>query len=289
MIRFQKPVASRIGLEPITSSLGNLRSILMSYRDLPSLVSNIGLRFVEHGRLANSAMRMPSFRVAFCVGMLFLLPAPARASCGPDALEQAQLQSVSPEGDLVLADSRRLRLAGLFLQKPDLTAYLKPGDAIAVGILGETKDRWSRYPALVFTLKDIAGPQWLQETLLRGGQALARPEEGLGDCWILLKKAEAVMRSSLPKTAPEGGRFARAEGRVQRVSEGRSAHFITLFDASGGRITGLIQKRHMKRFSEAGVDVGQLRSQFIRLRGVRSVRNASVISLTMPDQIEIVR
>jgi hypothetical protein len=282
-------MASRIGLEPITSSLGNLRSILMSYRDLPQTVCTIGLRFVKHGRFANSALTLPYRALALCVLVSCAAVSPVLASCGPDDLERVRLQSVSPEGDLILADSRRLRLAGLFLQNPDLTAHLKPGDALAIGILGETKDRWSRAPAIVFTLKDAADPQWLQEMLLRGGQALARPEEGLGDCWVLLKKAEAAVRTGLPKTAPEGGRFLRAEGRIQRVSEGRSAHFITLFDASGGRITGLIQKRHMKRFSQAGVDVGQLRGQFIRLRGVRSVRNASVIPLTLVDQIEIVR
>ncbi|MFM9974084.1 MAG: hypothetical protein ACKVON_05845 [Beijerinckiaceae bacterium] len=228
--------------------------------------------------------------------LLLALTAPALARCGPDSLEQAKLESITLDGDLILADSRKLRLAGLFLGEgglflgeAGLKARLKPGDAVAVGLLSETKDRWSRYPAIVFTLSGTGAPQWLQERLLRDGQALARPEESLGDCWVLLKNAEASRRVKSPERAPEGGRFARIEGRVQRVSEGRSAHFITLFDASNTRVTGLIQKRHLKRFSDAGVDVAQLRSHFIRLRGVRSVRNASVIPLTMADQIEIVR
>jgi hypothetical protein len=52
---------------------------------------------------------------------------------------------------------------------------------------------------------------------------------------------------------------------------------------------GLILKRHLKRFSDNGVDVDKLRGQIIRMRGVRNLRNATIIPLTSVDQIEIVR
>ena len=132
-------------------------------------------------------------------------------------------------------------------------------------------------------------PVWLQQRLIQGGAALARPEAGLGGCWPLLSRLEAEAEAALPGTPPEAGRFARVSGRVSRVGEGRGAHFITVFEPGGGRITGLVRKAHLARFRQAGVDVPALRGHVIRLRGVRSATNPALIPLTAAEQIEIVR
>ena len=234
-------------------------------------------------------------RVGFSAAVWFAAAASALGDCGPSQLERGTVSTITHGGDIVLTDARRLRLAGLHYQTGlDHQSYLSPstlksGDQLAFGVLGENKDRWLRYAAMVFKLDGDRPPDWLQRRLLSEGRALIRPELDLGACWALLKQTEAEFSRNLPKSVPEGGRFTRVEGRVLRVGEGRSAHFINLVDPLGERITGLVQKRYLRRFKEAGVDVSQLRGQSIRLRGVRNVRNISVIPLTMVEQIEMIR
>jgi hypothetical protein len=229
------------------------------------------------------------WNIGFCGVIWLAISTPALAGCGPSELERGTVSQITSDGDIVLSDSRRLRLAGLHMKPDAVTSVLTAGDQLAFGLISESKDRWSRHGAMVFRLEGEKPPEWLQHKLLSQKQALVRPELDLGDCWALLKQTEAEFRKNLPALAQEGGRFARTEGKVLRVGEGRSAHFINLVDPSGERITGLVQKRYLRRFKDAGVDVSQLRGQFIRLRGVRSVRNISVLPLTMVEQIEIVR
>jgi hypothetical protein len=216
---------------------------------------------------------------------LLLVASPALA-CGPDRLERGVLARAAPDGDLHLTDGRVLRLAGLH-RAESLPLPIRPGERIAFGLLDES-DRWARLPALVFALPDGGEPVWLQEHLAAGGRAAVRFEPALGSCWPLLQAAEAKAAAPL-MLAVEPGRYARVEGRVSRVGEGRSAQFVTVFDGSGQRVTGIIQKRHLKRIQQAGVDVAGLRGHIVRLRGVRSLRNPHAIQLSRAEQIEIVR
>jgi hypothetical protein len=227
---------------------------------------------------------------AFMAACVLMLPtALSAADCGPASLETTVLERVTPEGELILQDSRRIRLAGLHLGSVNADHWPRAGETIAIGLLSDGKDRWSRLPAMVFTVAEGQPPEWLQQRLIERGAALVRPEADLDGCWPMLTQAEAKAEAALPKPAAEPGRFARISGRVQRVGDGRSAHFINLYDRSGERVTGLVQKRNLKRFKDAGVDVTQLRGQFIRIRGIRSATNATVIPLTQVEQIEIVR
>jgi hypothetical protein len=213
------------------------------------------------------------------------------AACGPSDLESVVVRQVSPTGDIGLADGRRLRTAGLYLGPGPVNPALwpGPGERIAVGVLGDAKDRWSRQAAMIFTFKPDGTLDWLQQRLIANGGALVRPESDLEDCFPLLLEAEKRVNANLMKPLPEPGRFVRATGQVQRVGEGRNAHFINLLGNEGERLTGLILKRHLRRFRDAGVDVTLLRGQVIRLRGMRNVSNGSIVPLTMVEQIEIVR
>jgi hypothetical protein len=74
-----------------------------------------------------------------------------------------------------------------------------------------------------------------------------------------------------------------------RIGEGRSARFLTVISGDGGRVTGVLQKRHAQRLRNAGVDVDALKGHIVRLRGVRSLRNPQTIAVTQAEQIEIVR
>jgi hypothetical protein len=213
--------------------------------------------------------------------------APAFANCGPAVLEKAMVERVTENGDIILRDSRRLKLAGLHLVKPEAVQRVKAGETIGIGLISSSLDRWSRFSALIFT--GANQQEWMQEKLILDGAALARPDDELGACWLLLTGIERKMALKGQNTAKEAGRFSRVEGRVMRVSEGRTARFITVITAEDGRIAGMILKRHFKRFSDNGVDVDKLRGQIIRIRGVRNIRNASIIPLTSVDQIEIMR
>jgi hypothetical protein len=217
--------------------------------------------------------------------MLMLSLAPACA-CGPEVLERGVVARLGPGGDIALADGRVLRLAGLHGVDAGRLP-LRPGDAAGHGALGEA-DRWGRIPTVVFVLPEGGEPLFLQGWLASSGRALIRHEPAIGDCWTLLKAAEA-RATERPEPPVEAGRFARVEGRVLRIGEGRTAHFLSIADVSGARVTGLVQKRDLARLARNGVDLAALRGHIVRLRGVRSLRNPGVIAVTRAEQIEIVR
>jgi hypothetical protein len=248
----------------------------MSYRDQPQPRDSIGF-CVRKPALALLALLIGGFSAA------------ASEICGPANLSTGTIRSLSNDGDLTLEEGLVLRLAGLQLPATIDLAPLRSGQPVAYGILADTSDRWSRYPAVVFALLPGVQPVWMQQKLIEDGKALIRPEAGLGACWGLLKAAEAAAAKRLQPALPEAGRFTRIEGRVGRVGEGRSAWFVNVFDRTGQRVTGVVQKRHMRRIRESGVDVNALQGQIIRLRGVRSIRNTGVIQVTLADQIEIIR
>jgi hypothetical protein len=238
--------------------------------------------------LGNIIIHRNGMKIVGAVVLAVFLCTPAFSTCGPARLDMVQVERVSVDGDITLTDQRRLRLAGLHLLKPETVSRVKPGDHISIGLLDQMKDRWSRYPALVF-IGDDGKQEWLQQRLIRDGAALARPEESIRGCWPLLVAAEKNLSAVEGVAKADGGRFARIEGRVQRVSDGRTAKFIGLVGKNGERIAGMILKRHLKRFSDNGVDVEKLRGQIIQIRGVRNIRNATIIALTSVDQIEIIR
>jgi hypothetical protein len=207
-------------------------------------------------------------------------------ACGPERLERSAVSRIATGGDILLADGRTLRLAGLHAVDRALVP-LRPGE-IAGHAAVAGPDRWGRIPALVFALPEGSDPVFLQAWMAATGRALVRHEPALGDCWRLLLDAEGKA-SSRPRTTPEPARFARAEGRVMRIGEGRTAHFIVIEGPPGARVTGLVQKRNLARLARNGVDLQALKGHIVRLRGVRSLRNPQIIAVTRAEQIEIIR
>jgi hypothetical protein len=205
---------------------------------------------------------------------------------GPEtcaSTSEATLDKLTPENELLLSDGRLIRLAGVVLtgKPPDLA----PGARLSLTIIGEA-DRWNRLPALVAR---TGQSQTLQHDLLSNRRALVRPEPGLGGCLVLLQQAEATSPLPFPALPRDAGRFARLEGRVIRLREGRSAWFISLPDGEGRTAAAMVQKRDLQRFKLAGRDIATLANMRIRVRGTRHVRNPELIPLTHPDEIEIIR
>jgi hypothetical protein len=224
-------------------------------------------------------------RIAVPLLLIWIALAPA-AACGPDRLQKTVVARIGAGGDILLADGRTLRLIGLRAVEP-ASLPLRPGDAVAYGAMS-APDRWGRLPSIVFALPDGGEPVFLQSWMASTGRALIRHEGALGDCWKLLQTAEGQAKDH-PATLAEPGRFARIEGRVLRVGEGRTAHFITVEDQPGARMTAMIQKRNLARLARGGVDLQALKGHIVRLRGVRSLRNPRIIAVTRAEQIEIVR
>jgi hypothetical protein len=208
------------------------------------------------------------------------------AACGPERLERGSVARVAAGGDILLADGRTLRLVGLHGIDP-AQVPLRPGDVLAHGAVAEP-DRWGRIPALVFAVPDGSDPVFLQVWMASTGRALIRHEPALGDCWKLLQVAEGKA-GRRPETLPQPARFARAEGRVLRIGEGRTAYFIVIEGPPQARVTGLVQKRNLARLARNGVDLQALKGHIVRLRGVRNLRNPQIIAVTRAEQIEIVR
>jgi hypothetical protein len=220
--------------------------------------------------------------------LLVALALPARA-CGPATLTLGRVQGVETTGDIRIENGPLLRLAGLHLPQGVNRETPGAGTAVAYGLLTDEPDRWGRLAAIVLLDDQAATPRLLQERWLAAGHAVARPESALGTCWPILTAAEARHARRLPVLPAEAGRFARIEGRVGRVSDGRGTTFLSVFNRDGQRTAAMIQKRYLRRFASAGIDVAGLNGQLVRIRGVRSARNALVIPLTQPEQIEIVR
>jgi hypothetical protein len=225
-----------------------------------------------------------SFAVALA-GLTMVAASPA-AACGPDALERGILARIGPAGALHMADGRAIRIAGMDNVRPELLP-LRPGDAIAFGALAEA-DRWGRTPAIVFIVPADGEPVFLQSWLAGTGRALIRPEPALGPCWDLLRQAEASA-ATRPTLIDAPGRYARIEGRVLRIGEGRTARFIAVRTADGRMVSGLVTARNLAGLARAGVDLKVLTGHIVRLRGVRSLRNPRIIAVTRAEQIEIVR
>lgn len=196
---------------------------------------------------------------------------------------EATLDRLTPENELLLSDGRLIKFAGIILigKPPELAT----GARLSLTIIGEA-DRWNRLPALVAR---AGQSQTLQQDLLANRQALVRPEAGLGGCLALLQQAEAISPLPFPVLPREAGRFTRLEGRVIRLSEGRSAWFITMPDGAGRTAAAMVQKRDLQRFKLAGRDIATLANMRIRVRGTRHVRNPDLIPLAHPDEIEIIR
>jgi hypothetical protein len=186
------------GLEPATYSLGNCRSILLSYGTVSS-------RYQIYG--ADGTPLFQGFTQIFILLLVGLSAAPAGAMpllCTPEAATPLDLASVALDGTLTAPDGRHFRLAGIVW--PDA---LEPGRRAALksvleqAVLSETlsytpaapPDRWGIQPIYLFvTEKHGAAPAfWLQGGLVEAGLAPGWPELPQL-CWHHLMQFEKIAR-----------------------------------------------------------------------------------------------
>jgi endonuclease YncB( thermonuclease family) len=236
----------------------------------------------------------------------------ASAACPAAPQERAAVTAVADRAEIVLADGRRARLAGLDV--PDsgrgdpalaasarawLSAHLVGRD-IGLRLLAARADRWGRLLADVFVESD-ASPS-VSLALLSAGLARVRPEVEAHDCLAERLAAEAAARldglgvwtdpyygvveaTDLEELRQRDGQFAIVEGVVLRVGQGRNRVYLDFGRRDG--FTVVASARQAKAFERAGTDLAALTGARIRVRGAMDNRFGLRMAISGPDEIEL--
>ena len=225
---------------------------------------------------------------------------------------------VTPELDLVLADGRRVALAGVeapqaTVAHPDwpetgrarLVAWLG-GRTVALAPLRPGEDRWGRVVAMAFG-PDAAGAATVgvAAALLDAGLARVRLQADARPCLPALLAAETAARAQklgvwadpafavLPSGDP--ARFAGrvgdqvvVEGRVTSVNETAARVYLNFGPRRGIDFWASVGRQNKRLFDRAGVALKAFSGKTIRLRGLLETRGGPHIDIGLPETIESV-
>ena len=238
--------------------------------------------------------------------------ADAGAACRAAPQERVAVTAIAERGEILLADGRRARLAGLDIPDPGrgdpalatearawLTSRLT-GREIGLGALAAKTDRWGRLLADLFVEGD-ASPS-VSLALLSAGLARVRPEVEARDCLAERLAAEAAARldglgvwtdpyygvveaTDLEELRQRDGQFAIVEGVVLRVGQGRNRTYLDFGRRDG--LTVVAMARQAKAFERAGTDLAALAGARIRVRGAMDNRFGLRMAISGPDAIEL--
>ena len=305
----------------MASGLGNLRSILLSYRDRSPRLYHSRPRSrkaepVSTGRATSLASLLV---LAILAWSRAAVAAPHAPACSPEGGEPVHVAGIDDDWGVRLADGRVVRLAGVdpvaatdqhpgaaIEARGKLTRWLEGRDATLVP-LAEGEDRWGRTAGLLFAPVGEGGatPLSVAQAMVDAGLARGRPEPGFAACWPALAAAEAVARgtglglwgdpyyavrmvgASAPPLDPAGS-MVLVEGRVRRVGQGRSRVFIGL-GAGEDEITVSVARRDLFILRQAGLDDTRLKGVTLRVRGDLEDRDGEpTIDATDAGAIEVV-
>ena len=261
---------------------------------------------------------------AFAWALVYSGQALAGALSSPGCLDSgdaAQVASIGPGFDIVLADGRDVLLPGIDPAREDrdpavaaearasLTRWLA-GRAVAVHPLGTAPDRWGRTVALVFAAGEetpapavsaAQGRVSVAEAMIEAGFARARPDPRIASCWTTFLAIESSARSAragvwaqpsdavIPAEARDRlraslGSMAIVEGRIVRVGQGRTRLYLSFGDGSAFAIA--VERRVAERLKAAGFDPAAWTGRRLRVRGYLDDRFGMQVELTSMDQIE---
>lgn len=256
--------------------------------------------------------RAPRRLVALFAALLSLA-IPARAACPTDGEQRALVSAVSERGEILLADGRQARLAGLDIPDPGrgdpenaaqarnwLSSRLL-GREVGLRVLAARRDRWGRVLADIFAGDPGAPSASIALGLLSAGLARVRPEVEARDCMAGRLAAEDAARENglglwtdpyygvvdatdLDDLRQRDGQFAIVEGAVRRVGQGRSRIYLD-FGLRGG-FTAVAAARQAQAFERAGVALAALAGARLRVRGAIDNRFGLRMAIAGPEQIE---
>ncbi|WP_262272229.1 thermonuclease family protein [Microvirga yunnanensis] len=250
------------------------------------------------------------------LGIVLTIPAgwaqplsPARRL--PGCLAEARsdrLQTLSPEGDLVLASGLLARLAGIRLpdEGPHRVAALARlrawADQPILVQAAAGPDRWSRVSARVRSSGQTPPAEW-SHALVEAG--LAMVDAGLDDpfCQPELLAFEATARERRlglwaddrykPVDVNESerlrdriGSFVLVEGRVRSIGERAQRTYLNFGGHWAEDFTIIIPRKTWKQMSDRGMGAEALKNRRIRARGILQPWQGAALSIVIPDMIE---
>lgn len=245
------------------------------------------------------------------------------ACAPPEGAELVRLSGLDAHGDPLLADGRRVRLAGLAPRQGDVererfAAQLARwhGGAFRLAPLGGA-DRWGRIPARLLAdgaADTLAGQPDLTAALLAAGAALRLPEPGLPACNEIWRKAEwrpalAVGGSDDPATAQrkhaavalavvdghdaaamraQAGRIVVVEGRVAAVGERTQRTYLNFERRRGAGGSIVLSRALWRELQRDGWTARALTGKRVRVRGVVEGRDGLLIEAQTRSALELV-
>jgi endonuclease YncB( thermonuclease family) len=248
----------------------------------------------------------------------------APASCVLEGGETHDVARVIDGETLALDDGREVRLIGALAPQPD--ASIAPDawppalaakralqaligeQAVMLRYEGRRQDRYGRVLAQVFVASagnaQSGADRWLQEAMVRAGQARAYALPGNGACLRDLTAAEAEARdagrglwaretyrvraaSDVTALLRLTGRFAVVEGRIDKV--GRTAKTIYLNFSADWRhdFTASLAAAPVEREPGGISRADGLAGHRVRVRGWIERRNGPLIALGSLDEVEV--
>jgi len=222
------------------------------------------------------------------------LPEP---SC-PQVGEYAVVVSTVEVDGSFAAGREHIRLGGVIdVSKPALEGLLARAPVTtAAGV----PDRYGRSVAQVF-----AGGTWIQEALVRAGEARVAPDGVSAPCAVRLLAAEERARSSKiggwgggsfrvwsegalrGQMRAHAGTFQIFEGRVLDSAVVKGRGYLNFGSDRKIDTTVTIAPADMKAFRKARLDVRKLKGAHVRVRGWLEIYNGPNIVLARPEAIEI--
>jgi hypothetical protein len=283
----------------------------------PFSMPQSGIRPISRAGLHAAALLAAAVTGAAMAQFRITPPRGAVACAAPAAGGGVAVVNVSEEGDIEVADGRRLRAAGLDLGRDHLNGadWVRQRRRLAEALIGRTllpralgseTDRWGRVPALLFEpAPGASGASPLAERLLAAGLARIRVGDRVDHCisaWLAAETAARTARAglwALPETglvaATDGGalraaagRYAVIEGIVMSVGSRTQRTFLNFGRRFNRDFAAVVPKTMVTRFRSAGLDMKDLRNKRVRLRGVVTVWRAPRLSIANLAEIEVV-
>lgn len=247
------------------------------------------------------------------------------ACATPDGAELVHLAGLDRHGDLLLADGRTVRLAGLAprqneAERERFAAQLIRwhGHEFRLAPLGGA-DRWGRLPARLLAAEGAAdalgGQPDLNAALLAGGAALRLSEPGLPACNELWRKAEPrpIAAGKPPGRSPvaaqggfatvafpvvdghdaaamkaQAGRIVVVEGRIAAVGERAQRTYLNFERRRGAGGSIVLSRVLWRELQRSGWTAATLAGKRVRVRGVVEGRDGLLIEAETRSALELV-
>jgi hypothetical protein len=278
------------GFEPVAYSLGNCRSILLSYGTLCSRYQKTFHDCTLLRSLRTIFAAMTTLAVLAGAGPAGAAPLP----CAPEEAVPTEIAGIDADGIIRFKGGFRIRLANIVW--PD---HLEPGRRAAlVTLLSETlagqrlswkpaagPDRWGVTPAHLFVQEPDGThpPFWLQAGLTETGHVPAWPEPASASCWNnLVAHEEIALKARRAYWAPRAqsarhrliqthrdahaGRRHVALWRVQNVKPWHSLHFVNIVPSFRGAPSIGLTRKQVTALNDAGKNPVQWNGKWIVAR-----------------------